>query len=167
MGQNKRMQEFTDKILRGKPTTPPAGGNEKIYKAKDATINQPGTLPEMDVHFDSATNQTKKTANLPAPTAKKKKGRLKQGQLFVEKKLQKKGKRLMEKKVNKVEKKPSYRLAQRISGTDTTSYELVPGKTTMEQWGTHADGTPNMVPSTTYSKHKISNEEYRKRNKKK
>ncbi len=70
MGQIKRMQAFTDKILREEPSTPPEGEDEKIYEA--------GTLPEIDVHYDSATNQTKKTANLPAPTASKKAGRLKQ-----------------------------------------------------------------------------------------
>lgn len=68
-----------------------------------------------------------------------------------------------EKKIEGVKKKPSYRLMQSISGTDTTSYEMVPGKTTMEQWGTKADGTPNMIPTTTSTKREISNEEYRRR----
>jgi len=60
-------------------------------------------------------------------------------------------------------KKPAYRLSQEISKGDTTSYELVPGKTTMEQFGTNADGSPRMIPSTTLSKRKISNEEYNRR----
>lgn len=67
------------------------------------------------------------------------------------------------KKIEGVKKKPSYSLMQSIHGKDTTSYEMVPGKTTMEQWGTKADGTPNMMPSTSYTKRKISNEEYRRR----
>ena len=66
-------------------------------------------------------------------------------------------------KVASVKKKPSYSLMQSIKGTDTTSYEMVPGKTTMEQWGTKADGTPNMIPTTSHTKNKISNEEYRRR----
>ena len=61
--------------------------------------------------------------------------------------------------------KKAYSLAQRISldKKDTVSYELRPGKTTMEQFGTNADGSPNMIPSTTYSKNRISNKEYANR----
>ena len=58
-----------------------------------------------------------------------------------------------------------YPLAQSISldKKDTISYEMRPGKTTMENIGTNADGTPNMVPSTTYTKNRISNKEYANR----
>ena len=35
-------------------------------------------------------------------------------------------------KASNVLKKPSYSLMQSISGTDTTSYEMVPGKTQVE-----------------------------------
>jgi hypothetical protein len=58
-----------------------------------------------------------------------------------------------------------YPLAQSISldKKDTVSYEMRPGKTTMENIGTKADGTPNMVPSTTYSKNRISNKDYANR----
>jgi hypothetical protein len=61
--------------------------------------------------------------------------------------------------------KPAYSLAQSISldKKDTVSYELRPGKTTMEQFGTNADGSPNMIPSTTYSKNRISNKDYANR----
>ena len=61
--------------------------------------------------------------------------------------------------------KPAYSLAQSISldKKDTISYELRPGKTTMEQFGTNADGSPNMIPSTTYSKNRISNKDYANR----
>ena len=67
------------------------------------------------------------------------------------------------KKMEAVKQKPSYSLMQSISGTDTTSYEMVPGKTTMEEYGTKADGTPNMIPTTSHTKREISNEEYRRR----
>ena len=67
------------------------------------------------------------------------------------------------KKATSVKKKPNYSLMQSIRGTDTTSYEMIPGKTKMESWGTKADGTPNMIPTTSMTKHKISNEEYRRR----
>ena len=55
-----------------------------------------------------------------------------------------------------------YPLAQSISldKKDTVSYEMRPGKTTMENYGTKADGTPNMIPSTTYTKRVISNKDY-------
>jgi len=58
-----------------------------------------------------------------------------------------------------------YPLAQSISldKKDTVSYEMRPGKTTMENIGTKADGTPNMVPSTTYTKKVISNKDYANR----
>jgi len=58
-----------------------------------------------------------------------------------------------------------YPLAQSISldKKDTVSYEMIPGKTTMENIGTKADGTPNMVPSTSYSKRVISNKDYANR----
>ena len=58
-----------------------------------------------------------------------------------------------------------YPLAQSISldKKDTVSYEMIPGKTTMENIGTKADGTPNMVPSTSYSKRVISNKDYNNR----
>ncbi len=58
-----------------------------------------------------------------------------------------------------------YPLAQSISldKKDTISYEMIPGKTTMENIGTKADGTPNMVPSTSYSKRVISNKDYANR----
>ena len=61
--------------------------------------------------------------------------------------------------------KTSYPLAQSISldKKDTVSYEMRPGKTTMENIGTKADGTPNMVPSTTYTKKIISNKDYANR----
>jgi len=61
--------------------------------------------------------------------------------------------------------KSAYPLAQSISldKKDTVSYEMRPGKTTMENIGTKADGTPNMVPSTTYTKNKISNKDYANR----
>ena len=61
--------------------------------------------------------------------------------------------------------KSAYPLAQSISldKKDTISYEMRPGKTTMENIGTNADGTPNMVPSTTYTKNRISNKEYANR----
>ena len=69
-----------------------------------------------------------------------------------------------EKKMEAVKKKPSYRLMQGITSTgDTTSYEMVPGKTRMEQFGTNADGTPRMIPTTDYTKREISNEEYNRR----
>ena len=68
-----------------------------------------------------------------------------------------------EKKMEAVMKKPSYSLMQSIRGTDTTSYEMVPGKTTMTEYGTKADGTPNMIPTTSHTKREISNEEYRRR----
>jgi len=58
-----------------------------------------------------------------------------------------------------------YPLAQSISldKKDTVSYEMIPGKTTMENIGTKADGTPNMVPSTSYSERVISNKDYNNR----
>tara|TARA_R100000541_G_scaffold59003_1_gene71418 strand:+ start:2271 stop:3503 length:1233 start_codon:yes stop_codon:yes gene_type:complete len=61
--------------------------------------------------------------------------------------------------------KSAYPLAQSISldKKDTVSYEMRPGKTTMENIGTNADGTPNMVPSTTYTKNRISNKDYASR----
>ena len=61
--------------------------------------------------------------------------------------------------------KSAYPLSQSISfdKKDTVSYEMRPGKTTMENIGTKADGTPNMVPSTTYSKNRISNKDYANR----
>ena len=60
--------------------------------------------------------------------------------------------------------KTSYPLSQSISMKgDTVSYEMRPGKTTMENIGTKADGTPNMVPSTTYTKKVISNKDYANR----
>ena len=64
--------------------------------------------------------------------------------------------------------KSAYPLAQSISldKKDTVSYELRPGKTTMENIGTNSDGTPNIVPSTTYSKKVISNKDYANRMKK-
>lgn len=64
--------------------------------------------------------------------------------------------------------KSAYPLAQSISldRKDTVSYELRPGKTTMENIGTKSDGTPNMVPSTTYTKKVISNKDYANRMKK-
>lgn len=64
--------------------------------------------------------------------------------------------------------KSAYPLAQSISldKKDTVSYELRPGKTTMENIGTKSDGTPNMVPSTTYTKKVISNKDYANRMKK-
>jgi hypothetical protein len=69
-----------------------------------------------------------------------------------------------QKKVGERLIKPRYSnstaLAQSIRGKDTTSYEMIPGKTTMENIGTKADGTPNIVPSTTYTKRLISNKEY-------
>lgn len=64
--------------------------------------------------------------------------------------------------------KSAYPLAQSISldKKDTVSYELRPGKTTMENIGTNSDGTPNIVPSTTYTKKVISNKDYANRMKK-
>jgi hypothetical protein len=58
-----------------------------------------------------------------------------------------------------------YPLGQSISldKKDTVSYEMIPGKTTMENIGTNADGTPNIVPSTSYSKRVISNKDYANR----
>jgi hypothetical protein len=64
--------------------------------------------------------------------------------------------------------KSAYPLAQSISldKKDTISYEMRPGKTTMENIGTKSDGTPNIVPSTTYTKKVISNKDYANRMKK-
>ncbi len=69
------------------------------------------------------------------------------------------------KKLKDSKRSLGYPLAQSISldKKDTISYEMRPGKTTMENIGTKADGTPNIVPSTTYTKNRISNKEYANR----